>query len=77
MKVDERLVSALLRLRDPSLAAFVEHLEGMRKAELENMLKLSEPVAVYRQQGRVQAISEIVSLISDAERLRDKLGRMA
>lgn len=47
----------------------------MREAELENMLKLTEPVAVYRQQGRVQAISEVLSLISDAERLRDKIGR--
>lgn len=75
MRVDERLVQSLLRLRDPSLQAFLEYLNGKRQEELENILKVTEPTAVSRQQGRVQELTDLISLISNAEKLRDKFGR--
>lgn len=75
MKVDERLVQALLRLREPGFEALIEYLNGKRQEELENILKVTEPTAVSRQQGRVQELTDFISLISDAERLRDKFGR--
>ena len=75
MKVDERLVQALLRLREPGFEALMEYLTGKRQEELENILKVTEPTAVSRQQGRVQELTDFISLISDAERLRDKFGR--
>lgn len=75
MKVDERLVQALLRLREPGFEALIEYLKGKRQEELENILKVTEPTAVSRQQGRVQELTDFISLISDAERLRDKFGR--
>ena len=75
MKVDERLVQALLRLREPGFEALIEYLKGKRQEELENILKVTEPTAVSRQQGRVQELTDFISLVSDAERLRDKFGR--
>lgn len=75
MKVDERLVQSLLRLREPSFQAFLDYLTGKRQEELENILKVTESTAVSRQQGRVQELTDLISLISDAERLRDKFGR--
>lgn len=75
MKVDERLVLALLRLREPGFEALMDYLKGKRQAELENILKVTEPTAVARQQGRVQELTDLISLITDAEKLRDKFGR--
>lgn len=75
MKVDERLVQALLRLREPGFEALMDYLKGKRQEELENILKVTEPTAISRQQGRVQEITDLISLISDAEKLRDKFGR--
>lgn len=75
MKVDERLVQALLRLREPGFEALIEYLKGKRQEELENILKVTEPTAVSRQQGRVQELTDFISLISDAEKLRDKFSR--
>lgn len=75
MKVDERLVQALLRLREPGFQALHEYLAGKRQEELENILKVTEPTAIARQQGRVQELTDLISLIADAERLRDKFSR--
>jgi len=75
MKVDERLVQALLRLREPGFEALIDYLTGKRQEELENILKVTEPTAVSRQQGRVQELTDFISLISDAEKLRDKFSR--
>jgi hypothetical protein len=75
MKVDERLVQALLRLREPGFEALIDYLKGKRQEELENILKVTEPTAVSRQQGRVQELTDLISLIADAEKLRDKFSR--
>jgi len=75
MKVDERLVQVLLRLRDPSFQPLMDYLTGKRQEELENVLKVTEPTAVSRQQGRVHELTDLISLISDAEKLRSKFGR--
>jgi hypothetical protein len=75
MKIDERVVQSLLRLREPGFEALIEYLKGKRQEELENILKVTEPTAISRQQGRVQELTDFLSLISDAEKLRDKFGR--
>lgn len=75
MKVDERLVQALLRLREPGFEPLMTYLQGKRQEELENILRVTEPTAVSRQQGRVQELTDFISLISDAEKLRDKFSR--
>ena len=75
MKVDERLVQALLRLREPGFEPLMDYLNCKRQEELEKNLKVTEPTAVSRQQGRVQELTDLISLISDAERLRDKFSR--
>lgn len=75
MKIDERVVQSLLRLREPGFEALIEYLKGKRQEELENILKVTEPTAISRQQGRVQELTDFLSLISDAEKLRDKFSR--
>ncbi len=75
MKIDERVVQSLLRLREPGFQPLIDYLTGKRQEELENILKVTEPTAVSRQQGRVQELTDLISLISDAEKLRDKFSR--
>jgi len=72
MKVDERLVQSLLRLREPGFEPLLAYLRDKRVEELDNILRSSEMPVIYRQQGRVQQLSELLALIADAERLRDK-----
>ena len=75
MKIDERVVASVLRLRSAEFEPLMEYLTGLRNEELEMCAKVTDTVAVYRQQGKVHMLDEVLKLVSDAEKLRDKFSR--
>ena len=73
MKLDEKVVRCFSHLRAPEFAPLVEYLKAYRLETLERMAQVGEPDKVYRLQGQVGAIREILDLVEGAESIMARM----
>lgn len=73
MKLDEKVVRCFSHLRAPEFAPLVEYLKAYRLEALERMAQVNETDRIYRLQGQVGAVREILDLVEGAESIMARM----
>jgi hypothetical protein len=73
VKLDEKVVRCFSHLRAPEFIALVEYLKATRQEALEKMAQVVDTDKIYRLQGQVGAIGEILQLVEGAENIMAKM----
>ena len=75
MKINEQLARCFGTLRAPELAPYLEYLKAEKQEALELMAQVVDLDKIYRLQGRVASLGELIQLIEGAEALIAKMKR--
>lgn len=75
MRIDERIAQCFARLRAPEFAPLLEYLRAERHESLEMMAQVADTDKIYRLQGEVGKLKEILGYIEGSETLIAKLKR--
>jgi hypothetical protein len=73
MRIDERVARCLTHLRGPEFEPLLGYLEAKRLQALENMALTTDEKLIFRLQGEVGALGELISNVKGAEALIAKL----
>ena len=73
MRIDERVARCLTHLRGPEFEPLLGYLEAKRLQALENMALTTDEKIIFRLQGEVGALGELISNVKGAEALIAKL----
>ena len=65
---DERIERCLAMLKNPEFAPLLQYLEQDRQDDLDKLAQAIEPQFMYRLQGGVGKIKELLDLIAQARR---------
>ena len=67
MKLDEKVIRCFSQLRSPEMQPLTEYLKGVKAETLEKLSQVGDVEQVYRLQGKVGAIRELLELVETSE----------